>query len=89
MTLTEYVKKISDKIQQSPYSYNEIISEAERVLDKSNITERGKKQFWIDLYNSLKDFFKLHQSYSFESQGSDELSKAVAMAKSIIAKKAS
>ncbi|MGY1511026.1 hypothetical protein ACW7GX_11505 [Aeromonas hydrophila] len=89
MTLNEYANKISQKIINSPYSYEEIISEAERVLESSKISAKGKKQFWIDLFKLLEEFFKIHSSFAFESQDSSELSKVVEMAKLIIAKKAS
>ncbi|EMQ2846612.1 TPA: hypothetical protein ACKREB_001069 [Proteus mirabilis] len=89
MTPKEYAAITAKKIKETPYSSVELIEEAERVLEKSNINEDSKKQFWIELYSELTDLFGIHLSFGMESQGSGELSKIVAMAKAIITKKAS
>lgn len=89
MTPKEYAAITAKKINETPYSSVELIEEAERVLEKSNINEDSKKQFWIELYSELTDLFGIHLSVGIESQGADELSKIVAMAKAIITKKAS
>ncbi|HDG7849620.1 hypothetical protein [Klebsiella pneumoniae] len=85
MTVSEYAKKTLKKLIDNPRGYQAIIAEAERVLRNSGVNSLNEKQFWIELYNLLNS-----QSHCIsESQGGDSLSKIIANAKSVIAKKAS
>ncbi|MBG6016829.1 hypothetical protein I5F00_08475 [Proteus mirabilis] len=88
MTPKEYAVITAKKIIDNPYSAMELVEEAERVLEKSNISEYSKKQFWIDLHFELKDHLDLYLVAGMESQDSEDLSKIIAQAKAAIAKKA-
>ncbi|MQB55697.1 hypothetical protein [Rahnella sp. RcJ3] len=85
MTVGEYARKTFEKLSDNPRGYKAIIAEAERVLINSGVNSVSEKQFWIELYNLLNS----RPHYISESQGGDSLSKIIADAKSIIAKKAS
>ncbi|MDY4368006.1 hypothetical protein SNR26_08845 [Pectobacterium brasiliense] len=85
MTISEYAEKTFQKLVSNARNYPQTIDEAERVLNNSGINPIDKKQFWIELYNLLNSMPRRVVG----SQGGDSLSKIIAEAKGIIAKKAS
>ncbi|AUT91690.1 TPA: hypothetical protein ACKRKP_000790 [Proteus mirabilis] len=84
MTITEYAKKIADKLANSPSNYRSILDEAERVINNSHLSDLDIKQFWIELYRE----YESRPRTITEKQGSSELDKIIDAAKAIIAKKA-
>ncbi|UAN60155.1 hypothetical protein [Serratia sp. JSRIV004] len=83
MTVTEYAKKIAIKIYNNQDNYKEIIKEAERVLDNSNIKQESKDEFWVILYKELSS----KPVVCMDSQDSGDLNKLLYAAKAAIAAK--
>lgn len=92
MTYQEYAKKVADDLSSNISDYKEIISKAEQIINRSDISEQNKTKFWLELSKQFELNNKLECDYSkphaiSESQGADELSKIIAKAKSVIAQK--
>ena len=85
MTIDEYVKKIAKQIGQSSSKEEalEIIEKAQRVIEKSDISESSKKRFWVDLYESMGGDL----TATCESQDSAALSAIISAAKAAIAQR--
>lgn len=85
MTVDDYVKKISEQIGQSSSEVEAvaIVEKAQRVIDKSDISESSKKRFWVELYDELGGDL----SYVSESQDSSALSAIINAAKAAIAQR--
>lgn len=85
MTLDEYRKKILREIERCGSESQAIatVEKAQRVLNNSNISERSKNGFWVELYESLGGAYTL----TVESQATSSLSDIIGAAKSVIAQK--
>jgi hypothetical protein len=85
VTVDEYVKKIAEQITQSSSEEEalEVVEKAQRVIEKSDISNSSKKRFWVDLYESMGGDL----TYTSESQDSAALSAIIDAAKAAIAQR--
>lgn len=83
MTLNEYLNEIFLEIKsaKSQDQAIRIIKKAEKVLGQSDLTDRSRRSFWVDLYNKLKD----DPTLILEKQAASSLSNIVAAAQQVIA----
>ncbi|NIF50228.1 hypothetical protein F3J28_20930 [Enterobacter sp. Ap-1006] len=87
MTSEEYAKKISERLNDNVSDYENILNNAERVLNDSNISQMNKDIFWITLSNIFNSDQQISENVSNKNLNREVLAARQAIANRIISLK--